>query len=293
MKILITGSSGFIGKNILESFLSRKHIVLAPSHEELELMDEEAVREFFEVNKVDVVIHAAAKPGHRAAKDPTGTFLANTRIFFNLARNAHLFEKMIVMGSGAAYDMRYYRPRMTEEYFDVHVPIDEHGLSKYVIQKYLENKRGIIDLRIFGIFGKYEEYSIRFISNIICKALFDMPLTMSQNCRFSYLYVGDLSRILDLFIEGNPKHESYNVTPSESYELYDIAKLVLKMSGKSLPIIVSKQGFGLEYTGDNSRLMKEFREISFTPLEQAVGELYEWYHENKTIIDKRLLLVDK
>ena len=158
MNILLTGGTGFIGKNILESFLAQKYNIIAPAHKDLELLDEDTVRLFFQKNKIDVVIHAAAKPGHRNAREPGKVFYENTRTFFNISRNSQYFQKMLVIGSGAIYDMRYYQPKMSEEYFDTHVPIDEHGLCKYVCGKYIQKMDNMIDFRIFGIFGKYEDY---------------------------------------------------------------------------------------------------------------------------------------
>ena len=192
LTILLTGGTGFIGKNIRESFLNEKYKIIAPSHNDLELLDDGRVRDFFRQYTIDIVIHAAAKPGHRNAKEPRKVFYENTRIFFNLVRNSDYFQKMLVIGSGAIYDMRHYQPKMKEEYFDTHVPIDEHGLCKYVCGKYIQQVDNIIDLRIFGIFGKYEDYAIRFISNMICKAIFDLPLTMKQNRKFDYIYIEDL-----------------------------------------------------------------------------------------------------
>jgi GDP-L-fucose synthase len=292
-RILLTGGSGFIGRNLLESRLAKEHQLVAPRHAELELMDEDAVAGYLRDGRFDAVIHNAAKPGHRNAKEPGKVFYENTRMFFNLARNAGRFGKMIVIGSGAAYDMRHYLPKMKESYFDAHVPADEHGLCKYVCGKYIEKADNIVDLRVFGIYGRYEDYAIRFISNMICKALFGLPLTMKQNRRFDYLWAGDLVPVLEHFIGNAPANKAYNVTPDNSVELLELARLVLKISGKDLPIQAAQPGLGLEYSGDNSLLRAEIKGLKFTPPEQAISGLYDWYLANKASLNREALLSDK
>ncbi|OGR68754.1 MAG: epimerase [Elusimicrobia bacterium GWC2_63_65] len=292
-KVLLTGGSGFIGRNLLESSLSVKYELLAPSHSDLDLLDDGAVAGYFSRNKIDFVVHTACKPGHRNAKDPSALFYSNTRMFFNLAANSRRYRRMLVIGSGAVYDMRHYRPKMKEEYFGEHIPEDEHGFSKYVCGRQLESAANIVDLRVFGIFGKYEDYAIRFISNMICKALFDLPLTMKQNRRFDYLRAEDLFPVIEFFLANKPAHKAYNVTPDDSIELLELARLVLKISGKSLPIEVAQPGLGLEYSGDNSRLRGEVKALAFTPVERAVKELFDWYSARKSELDKGLLLADK
>lgn len=292
MRVFLTGGSGFTGRNLLEQMQDRYEI-LAPRHKESELLDEDAVSSFIKENKIDVVMHAAIKPLHRNAKDFSDLVKNNIRMFFNLARNSEYFKKMIYISSGSIYDMRYYQPKMKEEYFDAHVPCDDTGLFKYVLAKYIEKLDNIMELRVFGLFGKYEDYAIRFISNMICKAIFDLPLTMHQNRRLDYLYINDLSPVVEYFVEHNGRYKAYNVTPDASIELYQLAQLVLKVSGKNLPIVVAKEGMGLEYTGDNSRLRQEIAGLTFTPIEQAVKELYNWYLTNQQMINKNVLLVDK
>ena len=55
-KILILGSSGYIGKNLKE-FLVKEYLVIAPSHNELDLLDRNYTRSFFKVTKPDIVIN--------------------------------------------------------------------------------------------------------------------------------------------------------------------------------------------------------------------------------------------
>ena len=293
MRILLSGGSGFIGRNILESFLAKKYEITAPRHAELDFTCDAAVSDLVKGGRFDFLIHSACKPGHRNAKEPGKVFYENTRMFFNLARNSRHFKRMLVIGSGAIYDMRHYRPKMKEDHFDAHVPADEHGFSKYVCGKYMEKADNMVDLRIFSIFGKYEDYAIRFISNMICKAIYDLPLTMNVNRMFDFLYVDDLMPVLDHFLLNEPGFKAYNVTPDSAVALKTVAELVLKISGKDLPIVVKGAGMDSEYSGDNSRLRAEMGGLRLTRLEDSVGKLYSWYLGNKAAIDKEFLLYDK
>jgi GDP-L-fucose synthase len=291
MNILVTGGSGFIGRNIVE-YLSLKHHVLAPSHSELDLMNEHNVCDYFLSHNIDIVIHSAVKPAQRSAPDRSQILYNNTRMLFNILRDSHNFEKLIYLSSGAIYDMENYIPKMPESYFDRHVPTDEYGFSKYLSAKHIERLDNTVELRLFGVFGKYEDYSIRFISNAICKAIFDLPITIKQNRRFDYLYISDYMPILDYFINNKGKHCAYNVTPNEAIDLYSLAEKVRKISGKDLPIVVNRTGMGTEYSGDNQRLRAEIKDLDYTPIDDAIEELYLWYTSNINIINRNSLLID-
>ncbi|MDE6493962.1 MAG: NAD(P)-dependent oxidoreductase [Bacteroidales bacterium] len=294
-KILLTGGSGFIGRNLRESFLSQAYELCAPSHAELDLSDTDSTDAYFARHRFDAVIHAAVKPSHRNAPDPTAIFYTNNRIFFNLLRHADRCGRILNLGSGAIYDMRHYVPMMREDYFGCHVPVDEHGYNKYVCGKYIECcPQDVVDLRIFGIFGKYEDYAIRFISNAICKTLFDLPVTLRQERRFSYLYAPDLAPVLAWFIENKPRYKAYNITPDEVSSLFALAAQAVELSGKTLPIQVGSAGEGMPYTGCNARLREEMGDdLRFTSMEAAVEELYGWYVSIKDTLDRNCLLYDK
>lgn len=292
-RLLLTGGSGFIGKNLLLDSRFACWEVLAPSHRELDLMDEDAVAKYIQENKIEVVVHSATKPGHRNAKDHSNLMLTNTRLFFSLARNLDLLEKLVVIGSGAIYDQRYYRPKMKEASYTERLPIDDHGFSKYVIEKFLEKTEKIYDLRVFGIYGPHEDCQIRFISNMICKALFDLPLTMKQDRKFDYIFVNDLVPILNWIITDGPTDRTFNVTPDKSILLTDIANKVLSQTGKQhLPLKIERPGLGLEYSGDNSRLRAAFPLVEFTSIDEGISKLVQWYRERLPKLDRSLFMVD-
>src|SRR2546422_2568163 len=186
--ILITGASGFIGRNLAEQ-LRCDYDVTAPCRSQVDLGDEEAVRQLFESRRFDVVLHCATVRSNRKTGEAVNLCADNCRMFFNLVRHRRQFGRMLHFGLGAEYDRRHYLPRVREEYFDTHTPIDGYGLSKYVCAKYCEQLANATNLRLFGVFGKYESWQGRFISNPRCRVVHGLPITIRRDAVFDYLYL--------------------------------------------------------------------------------------------------------
>ncbi len=289
MKILITGGRGFIGRNLLNYF-SEKYEVYSPNHDELELLDEKAVNEFFKKNKFDIVIHSAAKGGSRKLPTFPEMLKDNLKMFFNIIKNKDSYKKMIFIGSGAEYDKSNELKDIKEEDFGKNIPEDDYGFYKYLCSKYIETSGNIINLRVFGIFGKYEDYDTRFISNIICRIIFNLPVEMNQNAVYDYIYVKDLCRIVEYFVNNESKYKFYNIGAEKHLELLDILKIIKNISGKEFEVKIKNKGMNKEYTCDNSRLKDELKDFKFGDMEIAIKELYDWYLENKENIKRENLL---
>ena len=99
--------------------------------------------------------------------------------------------------------------------------------------------------------------------------------------------------ILEHFIENDAKYKSYNIVPSKNVELLEIAKIVREISKKDIEIKVANDGYGLEYTGDNSRLLEEIPNCHFTDIKDSIKSLYKYYENHKTELNEKLLLIDK
>ncbi len=296
MRILLTGGSGFIGRNLNEH-LSREHEVIAPSHSQLDLSDDLAVNAWFREHPVDAVVHGAVRPGHRAAQDPSRQIWNNLRMFFNIERNRDRFGTLVFLSSGAAYDTRESLVRIAEDRLGASVPEDDHGLSKYAIARFLDAmaldpRQPIVELRLFGVFGRYEDYRIRFISNAICRSLFDLPITLRQDRRFSYLFIDDLMPVVDWALSEPAHYRAYNVSPDWTDRLSALAGAIAARAGNHVPVQVGKDGYGLEYTGDNGRLRQEMPDLSFTPSDVAIDRLYGWYADRRSEINRASLEYD-
>ena len=231
MKILITGSRGYLGKNLKE-FLESKHSLLTPNSKVLNLLDERAVDKYFKSHKVDVVLHCAVVGGSRREEQEDGALHDNIKMFFNIVRNKKYFKKMIHFGSGAEYDKRFRIAKVKEKDFDQRVPVDDYGFFKYVCSKYIENSDKIINLRVFGLFGKYEDYRVRFISNAICRSISGLPITLRQDVYFDYVYINDFLKIVEYFIKNKPKHNFYNVGCGKPISLLNIAEKINEIADK-------------------------------------------------------------
>lgn len=289
--ILITGTSGFIGKNLKEQ-LNGKYTIYAPSHSELDISDKTTLDKFFKEHKVDVVIHTANCNNTKRHADEYEVIKCNLKMFYNLADLQEHYEKLIYFGSGAEYGKARSLDFVAEEQFGAVIPEDAYGLSKYVMARHALNSDKIYDLCVFGVYGKYEEWHRRFISNAICRAMNHMPVTLSRDALFSYVYIDDLVNITDWFIENTPKYHRYNVINSrnEAVTLLALAQIVKDCFDGVPEIVVAQEGKKDAYTASGARLLQELKDFSFTEPNEGIALLKDYYISNKHLIDTSKLV---
>lgn len=293
-KLLLIGGSGFIGRNLIEYlgiYHKDKYDIIAPSSSELDCTDVDSVQKWFEGQYYDIVCHFGwyKNFGH-PFRDETKEVEYNLRSYFLLEKHHKSFGKMFYLGSGAEYDKKHDIIDASEEQIGKYVPEDAYGLVKYIIGKQIDSSENIYNLRVFGLFGKYEDYSYKFISGLCAKAVKGYPLSVRQNLYFDFLYISDFCELLVGFMEKRELHfHTYNMASESKVSLLEICKLVKKISGKNLQILIGKDGLGREYTASGARLKYEFPQFRYTVFEQAVGELYEWFVQNESVIEKEKL----
>ncbi len=285
LKIFLTGASGFIGKNFIEQ-RKIKYSIFSPTHKQLDLTDRMSVNRYFQNNgPFDVVLHFANRGGKRSDTHTPDILKTNLVMFFNLLKNKRHFKKMIYTGTGAEYDKSRGIKLVKETDFAKHIPQDEHSFSKYLCSQLTEEAENVYCLRLFGIFGPYEDYRLRFISNMLCKYIAKLPLTVRQNAYFDYLCINDFITILDYFFVTKPKHKFYNVGSGKRISLLSLAEKINKLNEYSLPLRVKQKALNKEYTCNNSRLLGELKDFKFTHIDDSIRELYNWYKKNWSNVD--------
>ena len=105
--VLITGSTGMVGRNATDKLLEMGFDVLTPTRNELDLIDSRQVSHYFKSNNIDIVIHAAGLVGGIQAniEKPYSFLYVNAQIALNVI-NASIetgIERLINLGSSCMY----------------------------------------------------------------------------------------------------------------------------------------------------------------------------------------------
>ncbi len=119
-KIFVAGARGLVGSAIIGCLKDKGYAnVLAPSHEELDLMDQQAVSLYFEKHKPEIVFMAAAKVGGIVANStyPADFIYQNLMIQNSLIHLSyvHGVQKLLFLGSSCIYPRNCDQP-IKEEY---------------------------------------------------------------------------------------------------------------------------------------------------------------------------------
>lgn len=281
MKILITGGKGFLAKSIHEKFKD-EHDIDCPSKAQLDLTVREDVKNVLEKGNYDLVLHCATyDAAHRfSGKDKTKVLEMNLKMFFNLANYNDLYGKMIFFGSGAEYNRQFWHSKMSEDFFGQEIPEDQYGQSKFIMSMFAEQSKNIYNLRLFGLFGKYDDYRYRLIPNNCYRALKNQRLEINQDNSYDFLYINDLLRIIAWFMENSPQKKNFNVCSGVSYSFKELMEIIEEVSNKDLGILVKNKKDFTEYTGDNKLLLETIGDFQFMSMKDSITDLYQWYQKN-------------
>jgi GDP-L-fucose synthase len=235
MKILVTGSKGYIAKKIIKSLPSSE--VVGISRDDFDLLDKKETNCFFDKNKFDVVIHTAIRGGSRLKPDNEKTFFNNLKMFYNLHHNKKSFKKFINLGSGA----------------EVHNNDSFYGLSKEVINDIILSKENFYNVRIYGMFD-HDEWDTRFIKSNILRYINKEKIIIHQDKFMDFYHVDDFLHIIKNIIYcSNFCNKIEECCYEQKYRLSDIANIINNLNDYKVDIEIQNEGYGTPYIGEGNR----------------------------------------
>lgn len=292
-RVFLTGSEGFVGRNLLEALSRRNDFVLCfPKQCDVDLTDSADVARCLDAFHPDLIIHSATSNTVGKGYD-SNVCEQNLRMFFNLLRHRPQGCLIYTLCSGSSYNRENWAEKMTEDYLGVHIPADSQGFSKFVIASYAKHLEDVVTLRLFGIFGKYEDYRYKFISNTITKRLAGLDVTLFRDAIYDYLDVTDFCSIIEQLFNRNVRTGDFNVTPDDSIKLSQVIETVDHCLGINKGYQIANPGLGKTYTGCNKKLRAILDNFQFSPIEVSIRRLVSHYTNNRQEIDCESLKQDQ
>jgi GDP-L-fucose synthase len=215
LRILVTGSTGMVGRNLLEHSSIGEFDVLAPRRSELDLCDFSAVQAYLQANKPDMVIHAAGKVGGIQAnmREPVSFLMDNLDMGRNIvwaARQAGV-KRLINLGSSCMYP-RNRSEALSEDMVltgELEPTNESYALAKVVTARLCEfimredasyQYKTLIPCNLYGRHDKFDPAYSHLIPAIIYKVhqakqsgKQTVAIWGDGTARREFMYAGDLA----------------------------------------------------------------------------------------------------
>lgn len=276
MKIIITGSSGFIGRT-LAKHLKKENLILLSRKFDKRNINKKVCKIIYNHKKkfkpkieCDVLIHAAAitpQKYHKFSEYKKINFLG----LKNLIKNFKINKKLIFLSTTDIYK-NWYTKKVAKEKNKVNFKeLSDYAKSKFLCEVYLKNldKKKYnfkkIILRLPGIVGKNNHKN--FLSNIVDRVINKEKIFFFNGERlFNNIYHVDyLGDFINSILKKN-FHENYNIiniATNNPIKVKNIFKLITKKK-KIFEIHSNKKDYS--FIIDVSKFNKYYKKMTTTKI---------------------------
>jgi GDP-L-fucose synthase len=303
-KILITGGSGFLGKNVIKELINTgvgPSNIISPSHSEVDFTNITQCQTV--IKGVDVVIHLAAKVGGIGLnRELPGTlFYDNLLMGIQLideARKAGI-KKFVAIGTVCAYPKFTPVPFKESSLWDGYPEETNapYGLAKKMLlvqaqsyrQQYNFNCIYLLPVNLYGPEDNFDPSTSHVIPALIKKIIEaknnKLPaITVWGTGKASreFLYVKDAAKAIVMATLKYNGSDPINIGSGTEITIKNLVNMINKIVGYSGDIIWdrSKPDGQPRRCLDTSRAFKEFGFRANTSLEVGLKQTIEWYNHN-------------
>lgn len=257
MRVLITGGSGMVGRNLREGMYLKGHTVLAPDSSELNLLDINSVTKYLCGNSPDFVIHCAGRVGGIQSN------ITNKRSYLhdNTLMGFHLFEGCRSAGIKRAINLAsscMFPKDMPGDISEddllkgILEPTNEgYALAKIAVSKLCEYissttdyaYKTLIPCNLYGKYDKFDPGTSHLVPSIIYKIHHakvnnypNVDIWGDGTARREFMHVNDFCSAVSKAVENFESIPNMlNIGMENDYsvlEYYEMAKRCIEYNGK-------------------------------------------------------------
>ena len=302
-KIYVAGHRGLVGSAIVRSLEAKGYQnVIGRTHKELDLLSQQAVRDFFEAERPDVVVLAAAKVGGINANNtaPADFVYDNLQIQCNVIKCCHDYKvkKLLFLGSTCIYPKM--APQPIPEDALLTGPLEETN-EAYAIAKisglemcrFFKKQYGddFISCMPTNLYGPYDNYDLSgsHVMPAMIRKFHDANQNQAPSVELwgtgaplrEFLYVDDMADACVFLLEHYSGEQHVNIGTGKEVTIKELAEIVKHVVGYTGEIVWNNDmpdGTPRKLTD-----VTKLHNLGWThqvELEEGVQLAYDWFREN-------------
>jgi nucleoside-diphosphate-sugar epimerase len=301
MRILLTGGSGMVGKNILEYSKKEGYTFLAPSSKELNLLDYNSVDTFIKENKPEFIIHAAGKVGGIQANiaAPVNFLVDNMDMGRNIimAAKNNSIKNLLNLSSSCMYPRNAENPLSEDLILKGELEPTNEGyaiakamttrLCEYIMKEDLDkNYKTVIPCNLYGKYDKFDPKNSHMIPAVIrkiheAKELGNTEIDIWGDglARREFMYAADLANFIFYAIPNfKEMPQNINVGLGKDYSINEYYKSIANIIGfKGSFVHDLTKPIGMKQKLIDDTRLKAFGWSSKTSLQEGLTKTFEFY----------------
>ncbi len=264
-KILITGSNGFIGKNLIKKINNNEYKVYKIDSKNTDLTNNE---NWLNLPKCNILIHLAAKTFvPKSWKEPDQFITNNLISTTNALEYCRKNNSKLILLSSYMYGEPKTIPTPEKHMIQINNP---YSLSKYLSEytaKFYSDflEVNLVILRVFNVFGPFQPSNF-LISQIMQQIISNKEIEVKSLLpKRDYLYVDDLISAIIKSIKYDGKHNIFNIGMGKSYSVSEVIKIMQEVLESNLIVKTKKESRKMEIMETVADINLAKKELGWEP----------------------------
>jgi nucleoside-diphosphate-sugar epimerase len=314
MKIFLAGHRGMVGSAILRQLEAKGADVITRSRDLLDLTDQTAVRAFFQAEKPDAVILAAAKVGGIHANDsyPASFIYENLMVEANVIHQAHLagVTRLLFLGSSCIYPRDAAQPMAEDALLTGRLePTNEpYAIAKIAGIKLCESYnrqhgtdyRSVMPTNLYGPGDNFHPENshvlpalMRRFHEAVAQGKPEVTIWGSGTPRREFLHVDDMAEaclfVMDLDhatyqAHTTPRQSHINVGTGQDVSIAELATMLAEVTGFTGRILFDRsKPDGAPRKLLRVDLLAKMGWRANTALRDGVAQTYDWFVQSQSL----------